>query len=153
MECGTHLICLSIIHSIFYHITSVYKQTFDFLTQDSSKVLRRLSEMKLGAFKRWIYATHCSPIYRGDVQLRMKLHACSQSLHTWFTNDIRELLFFSFSFLLHKSQISSASSLRIRQLLHAKACSFTFLPYRPHVLDRVALHIASAIIGSTSAEL
>jgi hypothetical protein len=52
MKYITHLLSLSIIYSIFLHITKVYKHTFDFFAQDSSKVLRMLSELKLKALKR-----------------------------------------------------------------------------------------------------
>jgi hypothetical protein len=52
MKPGTHLIRLSIIHSILLHITRIYKHTFGFLAQDSLKVLRRLSEMKLEALEK-----------------------------------------------------------------------------------------------------
>jgi hypothetical protein len=110
MKHGTHLIRLSIIHSIFYHITRIYKHTFRFLTQDSSKVLQRLSEVKLGSFKRWIYVGHCSPIYREDKQLRGKLQTCPQILHTRFTNEIRTLMFSLF--------ISCCTNLRLRPLRH-----------------------------------
>jgi hypothetical protein len=45
-----------------------------------SKVVWRLSWMKLWALEQWIYAWHYSPIYRGEVQLRTKLQACPWSL-------------------------------------------------------------------------
>jgi hypothetical protein len=110
MNCGTHLIRLSIIHSIFYHITRIYKYTFDFLTQDSLKVFRRLSEMKLEPFKRWIYVGHCSPIYREDEQFHGKLQTGSQSSHIWFTNDMGTLLSFHF--------LSCCTKLRLRPPRH-----------------------------------
>lgn len=66
---------------------------------------------------------------------------------------IKFIVVFSFSFLLHKSQASFASSLRTGKLLRAEACSFEFLPCRPYVLDQASLCIASAILGGASAKV
>jgi hypothetical protein len=52
MKYETHLLSLSIIYSILLPITKVYKHTFSFFIQDSSKVLRRLYRMKLEALKK-----------------------------------------------------------------------------------------------------
>jgi hypothetical protein len=62
----------------------------------SSNVLWRLRETKLRALKRWIYAWHCSPVYRKVVQLCVKLQTYPQSLHTWFTNVTGASLSFFF---------------------------------------------------------
>jgi hypothetical protein len=53
--------------SIFSYIKQVYKHTFISLTQDGTKVLQRLSNMKLWQSKKVLYAGHSSPIYREDV--------------------------------------------------------------------------------------
>jgi hypothetical protein len=55
-----------------------------------------LSNTKLWPSKKVLYVGHYLPIYREVEQLRRKLHTCPWGLHTWFTNDARTLLFFSF---------------------------------------------------------
>jgi hypothetical protein len=54
MKYGTHLLSHSIIYSNLLRITWIYKHTFGFFAQDSLKVLRRLSGIKLEALKRSI---------------------------------------------------------------------------------------------------
>jgi hypothetical protein len=76
---------------ILCHISSYKLQVQTYLwlyARNNSKILRRLRQMKLTAFQKVLYAWYCSPIYRGEIQLRVELHTCPQGLQSWFTNII-----------------------------------------------------------------
>jgi hypothetical protein len=113
-------LCLIFFYSIFFHIIQVYKHIFDFFAQDSSKILQRLSEMKLKAFpKGSLYVGQCSPIYRQVEQL----FGNYKYVHKVYTHDLQKMQghhCFSLSFLLHKSWTSSPSSRCIRSFLYAE---------------------------------
>ena len=117
----THLICHSIFYPIFLRIKQVYKHTFDFFAQDSSKILWKLSKMNLNALERWTYVGSRSPIYREVKQLRRKLQTCPQCFTHMIYKWCGGITVFSLSFLLDKSWTSFPSSLCTRSFLYAEA--------------------------------
>jgi hypothetical protein len=50
---------------------------------------------RIALIKMHAYAWHRSSIYSHDVQLRLKLQTCHQTLYIWTTNIMRVVLYFS----------------------------------------------------------
>jgi hypothetical protein len=119
-------------HSYFilFCIKQVYKHTFGSLVQSGTKVLRRLSNVKLWPLKgRFIHGTIHLFIGKAN-HLCTKLHSCT----SWFYIHYLQMTsgqhcIFSFFAMQYLAFVAWKP-------LHVKACSFMFYPFWLCVLNK-----------------